>query len=507
MTLLRRAFRSVWRRKLRTLLVSFVLALCVAVLISTIAGVRASEESTQEMVAGVETSTAEMVAKVEARTAEMVAGVEAATEEIVAGVEQGAGETIELTEIMSRMIMVSGGFSPMGGGMGGSIGGGMSEDVVDDIYSIEGVAAVVPRLTQRVGGSVPEPGDGKMGESGDYRRMMGYDYVVNGVPLDPSLVEEYPVLPSYIIAGRQITEGDDAAVLLLNQDLTTDEESTFYGAGVGDTITLEGSEFEVVGIFYSTQFGDQKAIYMSLENAQNLFSKQGTVSQLQVFAETESVVDDVAAGIEELASTLDQRWFVRTMEDIGMGRFGESIALTQEEQVARIQEQASLQIATIQENAAAQTATIQEDVDLQIAALQEDLGNIESLGVQISFVAGIAGVLIIFGIMFYTVRERTREIGVLKALGFSNPYIMKRFMLEGSYIGFLGGLIGVALGAVTCSLLGPWLLDISEATSVTLEPYYLLIGLGAAVLSGAFGSVYPAWQASRVSPMEALRHG
>ena len=107
--------------------------------------------------------------------------------------------------------------------------------------------------------------------------------------------------------------------------------------------------------------------------------------------------------------------------------------------------------------------------------------------------------------MFYTVRERTKEIGILKALGFSNMEVMKRFMLEGLYIGLLGGLMGIILGAVTYSMVGPWLLGTSESISISLEPVYLLMGLGAAVLFGTLGSLYPAWRASRVSPMEAFR--
>jgi len=444
MTMMRSAFRSVSRRLFSTLSVSFVLGLCVAVLISTIAGVGASEGSIQRMVDEVETSTAEMVAQ-----------VEATAEEMVASVEEGTEETTDLAEKMARMILV---FNLAY----------MNEDDVNDIYSIEGVAAVAPRLLETVGGSLLN---------------RDYDYLVHGVLLDPSLVEEYPVLPANIVAGRQIDDGDGAAVLL-NLDRTD-----YFNAGVGDIITLEGSEFEVVGIFYGTGFLDQKAIFMSLENAQNLFDKGGKVLGVQVFADAESDVDSVADEIGNLHIGI-----VRTMADVT--RFREQIVQTVEEQLSSIRNQATLQIETIQYRA-----------ELQIATLQNDLGNIERLGVQISLVAGIAGVLMIFGIMFYRVRERTREIGVLKALGFSNPYVMMRFMLEGSYIGLFGGLIGVALGAAACSLLGPWLLDISESTSVTLEPYHLLIGLGAAVLSGAFGSLYPAWRASRVSPMEALRRG
>jgi putative ABC transport system permease protein len=126
------------------------------------------------------------------------------------------------------------------------------------------------------------------------------------------------------------------------------------------------------------------------------------------------------------------------------------------------------------------------------------------MGLQMIVVSGIVGILMIFGIMFYTVRERTREIGVLKALGFSNADVLRQFMLEGLYFGFLGGLIGIALGAATYSFLGPALLD-TEA-NVTLEISYLAIGLAAAALVGALGSAYPAWMASRISPMEALRH-
>lgn len=194
MLTLRRAFKNIFRRSFRTLLVSFVLALCVAVLISTITGVRASEQSTKEMVARVEANTAEMVAEVQANTEEMVAGIEASTEEMVAGVEQGAEETIGLTEMMSRMIMVSTGFGfgPMGGGMGGEGTNLISEDVVDDIYSIEGVAAVLPTLTERVG-AFDDPRD--------------YDYAVNGILLDPSLVEESRYCPQTSLRGAKLRKG------------------------------------------------------------------------------------------------------------------------------------------------------------------------------------------------------------------------------------------------------------------------------------------------------------
>ena len=95
------AFKSVSRRAFRTILISFILALSVAVLISTIAGVQSSEESTKQIVdeaktstaaliADVEASTAALTADIETRTVELVANIEAATQEMVADVIEGA---------------------------------------------------------------------------------------------------------------------------------------------------------------------------------------------------------------------------------------------------------------------------------------------------------------------------------------------------------------------------------------------------------------------------------
>ena len=456
MTLLRRAFRNVSRRLFRTMLVSFVLALCVAVLISTIAGVQASKQSTQDM-----------VDESAARTADLVTDIEESTGALVTALEEGAEETTGLAETMARQITVRSGFGRPGSGS--STGEDLDQEKVKAIYEINNVAAVLPVFTEHVGGS------------GDFKAR-DYDYVVNGLPLDPSLTEQYAVLPWNIIEGRAVEEEDGNAVLM-NEDLVG-----HFGAGVGDTITIEGTDFEIIGLFYSADFRDQKSIYMSLDKALTLFD-ESNFDMLQVYPETLSEVDTVVDAIEDLNSN----WLVMTMEDM-TSRFGEQIIGTQEQQVEKIQQDALVQIESLQANAEA-----------QVAALQDDLTSIENLGIQISLVSAIIGILMIFGLMFYTVRERTREIGVLKALGFNNPDIMKQFMLEGFYLGFLGGLLGIALGAATYSFLGPWLLD-TEA-SLSFEPWYLAVGLGGAALAGALGSAYPAWLASRVSPMEALRRG
>jgi putative ABC transport system permease protein len=134
--------------------------------------------------------------------------------------------------------------------------------------------------------------------------------------------------------------------------------------------------------------------------------------------------------------------------------------------------------------------------------------------------------------MLYTVRERTKEIGVLKAIGFSNRSVMSQFMLEGMLMSLMAAVVGVGIGIVGAPILSSLLLPTvsqfspqgerlfgqdwgqatntgilqSESTTIALDPQTLLLAFGAAVLLGAFGSLYPAWKASRTSPMEALRY-
>jgi putative ABC transport system permease protein len=481
MAVFRRAFRNVSRRRFRTLLVGFVLALCIAILISTIAGVQSSKQSTQKM-----------VDEVQANTAQQITDIQGSTDEIVAAVQANADKTAALAAQMTLAIQVMAG----GGRFGSASSSAFTQANVDAISTLSGVAAVVPSISQRVGGSTETPPSGSppsgtppsgSSSSGStpQPRALNYDYMVNGVPLDSSLVDNYPVLPTVILEGRAPVAGDNNEVLM-SQDL----ESYFDGAGVGDTITVGGSEFKVVGIFYSSSPMDQKAIYMSLENAQDLYDMEGKVSSIQVYADTESDVDTVCSEIEALNSN----WMVRSSSDQGMGMFGQSITQTQGSSVTQVQTQVAQQIAT------AQTAA-----DSQTASLKTHLSKIKSQGMGIIVVSGIIAILMIFGIMFYTVRERTKEIGVLKALGFSNRDVLKQFMLEGFYLGFLGGLIGVALGTATYSFLGRWLVDTD--VTVHLQPTYLALVLVAAALAGALGSLYPAWLASRVSPMEALRQG
>ncbi|MDO8443557.1 MAG: ABC transporter permease [Candidatus Azambacteria bacterium] len=119
------------------------------------------------------------------------------------------------------------------------------------------------------------------------------------------------------------------------------------------------------------------------------------------------------------------------------------------------------------------------------------------------FVGGIG----IMNIMLVSVTERTREIGLRKALGATGKNILVQFLLEATMLTTAGGIIGIASGAflsfVASFILGRYL---ALAWQFSIPILAIILGLGVATLIGLVFGIYPARKASRKSPMEALRY-
>jgi ABC-type antimicrobial peptide transport system permease subunit len=521
-------FKNLSRRPFRTILVGLVLAICVGVLISTVAGMQVSQDSTREMVNNVtsgtnefvetvESSTQAMITDVENRAADTVAKITQTTDDMVAQVIEGAEQTVGITELMEKMITVSAmgvRFNVEGRmGPGGNFGNlditgditraGITDEEVEVIKGLPDVDMVLKISTARIGTSAPESTEGM--------RIMNYDYQIIGVPIDSTLDTNYQLLPSIIIDGRSLESGDTTGVMI-NINLL----DYFNMPEIGDTVTLVDTEYQLVGVFLDTTILTEKAIYMSIEKAEefaSIYEIPNNNITLRVYASSTVTVDSVAAEIEELYPN----WMVRTPADAQTAGFTRGIATTQEDQVDRIQRSAQQQIDLLESNAAsqisemqanaeAQVQKMQSDAEAQIASMEDDLGRIENMGYLIGIISAIAGILIIFGIMFYIVRERTREIGIYKALGFSNGNVMFRFILEGSFVGVLGGLLGAALALASYSQLVQRFFTVGDTVPGPLNPYYLIIGLGIAVLFATLGSLYPAWRAAHISPLVALQN-
>jgi putative ABC transport system permease protein len=111
------------------------------------------------------------------------------------------------------------------------------------------------------------------------------------------------------------------------------------------------------------------------------------------------------------------------------------------------------------------------------------------------FVGGIG----IMNIMFVSVAERTREIGIRKAIGARRRTILMQFLFEAVAICILGGLLAIALVALGIAIAKRY------QPAISLSPSVILLALGVASVTGIISGFLPAWRASRLSPVEALR--
>ena len=450
------------------MLVVIALSFSMAIMISIPAGIVANQEATQNLSENYESMISDM--------------------------QEEINETATLIEC--RTSSRQGMFSDMPSGMPqGMPEGGPSfvfrqedfvnETVVDEIRSIEGVKDVVPFLEVSSEETTSETMDTPRGSFTISRPL----YTITGVCLNSSFIVSYSILPANITAGAPIGEGD-SGVLLMSSNL-----SDYFGVGVGDKVESYGEYFTVVGIYEPAGQGisGTREVYMNISDAQIITGNTGNFSRLDVYAEPDADVGEIAEVIEAAYSS---ELYVTTYED----------------RLANLENMQEMYQTTL-ENA---ESTLSQT---QATAFQE-----------IIIAIGATSLIVLFT-MLYTVRERTKEIGVLKAIGFSNWSVMSQFMVEGMLMSLMAAVVGVVIGIVGAPILSSLLLPHvslfptqgerqfgqwgqatnsgifqSESTAIALDPQTLLLAFGAAVLLGAFGSLYPAWKASRTSPMEALRY-
>jgi len=117
---------------------------------------------------------------------------------------------------------------------------------------------------------------------------------------------------------------------------------------------------------------------------------------------------------------------------------------------------------------------------------------------SISLLVGGIGIM---NVMLATVTERTREIGIRRALGAKKKHIVQQFLVEAGVLSALGGLAGVGLGTVVPELIEYYF---KQPTDIRADHVLLAFGISAAV--GVVFGLYPAWRAANMDPVEALRH-
>jgi putative ABC transport system permease protein len=118
---------------------------------------------------------------------------------------------------------------------------------------------------------------------------------------------------------------------------------------------------------------------------------------------------------------------------------------------------------------------------------------------SISLLVGGIGIM---NVMLATVTERTREIGIRRALGAKKKNIVSQFLVETIVLSGAGGLLGVALG-----LAGPYFVKLIDPNRITVtKPEHVLMAFGISAAVGIVFGLYPAWRAANMDPVEALRH-
>ena len=139
-----------------------------------------------------------------------------------------------------------------------------------------------------------------------------------------------------------------------------------------------------------------------------------------------------------------------------------------------------------------------EDVFLNLYS--SATSNIYLVTIGVAAISLVVGGIVVMNIMLVSVTERTKEIGIRKALGARRKDIMTQFLIEAVLVTAIGGAFGVLTGFGTA-----WLIALAIGFPLLFSIWSAVLGVGVSSIVGVISGLWPAWRAARLDPIEALR--